>query len=374
MSAKTPGLPAETLRRLRAIKLRALVQAQWAVDGPTGSLPGGATLHDAAGGRVFVLIDDGAVTGFGAGLAWAQAALSKRDSGDRGRDGGAGAGAGWNELHVLVERSPGGLAADAGLVAAGVVARRAAQFLDNITTWVVDGRSVTPAEPTPPDVEGSIPAWAGPLVDILLDHGVEPVAEHGILKGEVAGLEVARAVNDGFGPRLAVGVGRRDQETRAQLRPGEPVDVALEDVVRVVRQWRRPGVRSHPANLLARPRWLRANLAAEPGLVGAATLHSVADPAPVVPGLARSLQAPRPAGLAGERDGGEPLVVVCSTGIDVDLVPAAADYRLADGRDAALVLVVPEGDDHPLTRRLAGRLRRPAELRAVSRAEVGLPA
>lgn len=59
------------------------------------------------------------------------------------------------------------------------------------------------------------------------------------------------------------------------------------------------------------------------------------------------------------------MVVVCSTGIDVDLVPAAADVRLTDGRQARLILAVPEADDHPLIRDLAGALAEPAEIVAI---------
>jgi hypothetical protein len=74
------------------------------------------------------------------------------------------------------------------------------------------------------------------------------------------------------------------------------------------------------------------------------------------------LRQPAPAPAGGVDLSGRPIVVVCSTGIDVDLVPAAADARLSDGRDARLVLVVPEGDDHPVTHALAAALADPAEV------------
>jgi hypothetical protein len=60
-------------------------------------------------------------------------------------------------------------------------------------------------------------------------------------------------------------------------------------------------------------------------------------------------------------------VVVFSVGIDLDLVPAAADARLALDPDARLLLVVPERDEHPTTRALASSLRAPAEIVTVSR-------
>ena len=57
------------------------------------------------------------------------------------------------------------------------------------------------------------------------------------------------------------------------------------------------------------------------------------------------------------------MVVVCSAGIDLDLVPFAADARDAlGGPDARLLLAVPERDDHPVTRELAARLAVPAEV------------
>ncbi|MGH9164992.1 MAG: hypothetical protein ACRDZW_05695, partial [Acidimicrobiales bacterium] len=55
-------------------------------------------------------------------------------------------------------------------------------------------------------------------------------------------------------------------------------------------------------------------------------------------------------------------VVVCSVGIDLDLVPAAADARLADGRGARLLLALPEPDGHPVTCGLAAALVDPAEI------------
>ena len=61
-------------------------------------------------------------------------------------------------------------------------------------------------------------------------------------------------------------------------------------------------------------------------------------------------------------DTGRPLVVVCSVGIDLDLVPTAADIRSAHDPDARLVLAVPERDDHPVTRALAQLLREPADI------------
>ena len=86
--------------------------------------------------------------------------------------------------------------------------------------------------------------------------------------------------------------------------------------------------------------------------------------APVVE--APDLRTPWPAPATGVDDRGEPLVVVCSVGVDLDLVPAAADARLQDGRDARLVLAVAARDAHAITVALAAALERPADVVAVA--------
>ena len=111
-------------------------------------------------------------------------------------------------------------------------------------------------------------------------------------------------------------------------------------------------------------RWLRAVLCRDPGR------HR---PGHAAPGRGRSPRpnlAERDVALAvGEDHAGDAVVVACSVGIALDLVPTAADGRLAidaaggahaDTPPSQLFLAVPERDDHPGTRRLAARLRDPA--------------
>jgi hypothetical protein len=191
------------------------------------------------------------------------------------------------------------------------------------------------------------------------------VVEFGVLTGEVLGLEVARVIvgEDGEA-RLEVGVGRHDREARHLMRPDQPVEESLADTVELIRRLRRPDAPRHLANTLAGERWLRTVLVNHPDLVGAAHL------APVPPPVAgRELRQSRPVAAAGVDRQDHPVVVVASTGIDLDLIPWAADARLAvaAGIDPLprLVIAVPEGDDHPATRGLVAGLRDPAELVAV---------
>lgn len=285
-------------------------------------------------GAAWVLIDDGVVGRFGAALAWAQ-----RQSA--------------TSLDVIVDGSPS---------APGIVARRAACFSAPPTVWSVAGTSLVAATAAPPlpDPDEEPPSSLTSLLDA---HGLEVIWEHGVLRGEVLGLEVARTV----GSSLQVGVGRHDRSARVEMRPGESVSSALTEAASAVRALRRPGAPRHPANTLARSRWLRAMLVRSPATYGFEHLEAVAPPLPWFD-LPEAGAAPC---LGVSAETGAPVVVVCSVGVDLDLVPTAADCRLlyADrvGPHAELWLVVPDGDDLPVTRSLAGLLSSPARVMTVRR-------
>jgi len=244
----------------------------------------------------------------------------------------------------------------------GLLARRAALFADSPVVWQVDGTALVRAEPEPLAPPPAIDPRVAPFADVLARCGADPVVEHGRLVGEVLGLEVARVVVDDEGAHLQVGVGRFDREAHETVANGPPGEATLRRVVEQVRAARTPGAEHHPLKQLAAARGLRARLLAEPGLVGADHLLPLA--APVEP---PDLKTPWPSPATGIGIGGEPMVVVCSVGIDLDLVPAAAEARLAAFGDAParLVLAVPERDVHPVTVDLARLLAVPAEVVAI---------
>jgi hypothetical protein len=257
---------------------------------------------------------------------------------------------GARQLDLIVDGAPEPLAA--------AVARRATTFATPVHIWRVDGRQLLAVQPAPFSPPPPIPPEVATFADVLWAHGAEPVVEFGVLTGEVLGLEVARVVVDNGVARLEVGVGRHDREAQRLLFPERPVEESLAQAVTTVRRMRTADAPPHLANRLAGERWLRSVVIARPQLVGA--VHLV--PAP--PPLPRAdLLQPLPAPAAGVDQNDRAVLVVCSTGIDPNLVPAAADARLADGRsDCRLILVVPEGDDHPITRALAANLRQPADV------------
>jgi hypothetical protein len=320
-----------TRSSLLAAKLGALVRAHWADAAPTrADYPGGSGLVD--GDVAWVLIEGDPLKAFGSALVWASRL-------------------GASTVHLLVEER------------SGVLARRATCFTDAPTVWAVAGAEVTAVEADPPAHQPTAPA-APELAELLVDADLEVVVEDGIVRGEVNGLEVARIVHGTSttgvpldAPLLEVGVGHADRELTAMLHGGlSPVD-QLARVTEIVRAQRRPGAERHPLNQLAPERWLRAILVRDPARIGLSRLRSIG---PAVP--RPNLRDTSVAMALGEDAQGRPVVVACSVGVDLDLVPSAADARLMVDPDARLLMVVPERDAHPVTRSLAARLVRPGEI------------
>ncbi|MGH9186172.1 MAG: hypothetical protein ACRD0U_10225, partial [Acidimicrobiales bacterium] len=224
--------------------------------------------------------------------------------------------------------------------------------------WRIDGRRLEPARPAPFPAPSTPAPEALASSSMLTDLGAEVVIEHGVVTGQILGLVIARVVLDDRGmARLEVGVGRHDREAFALIHGDQPNRDAVADVADAVRRVRHAGGPEHPLRHLAAGAWLRDVVVAKPDLAGAVTLDRIEGPAP-----RNSLKDVVPAAAAGQAADGQPLVVVCSVGVDVDLVPWAADARAGHDASARLVLVVPERDDHALTRALARTLREPAQV------------
>jgi hypothetical protein len=296
------------------------------MDAQSGTFPSGATLLN-RDGRAWVLVEQPDERSLGGVLAWA---LQQ----------------GARSLDLLLDQAGPGVV--------GAMARRAGAFVTSIRVWEVSERDLIEGTATPLSPSDPLPVEAAHLADAIRAAGAEPVFEFGVLTAEVLGLEVARLVGD----RLEVGVGSQDREARRLMYPDQSPAEALAETVELIRGLRRAGAPRHLANTLASERWLRAVLIAHPELVGAARL---APAPPPIPGA--GLRQSRPIPAAGVDTDGRPMVVMCSTGIDLDVVPAAADARLADGRlGVRLRIAVPEGDDHRATRALAADLRELAEI------------
>lgn len=309
------ALSAEQRARLLQVKLAALVRDQWGEgDLDLGPFPGGAVARRGTAG--WVLAEERGDRSLGGALAWA-----KRN--------------GVEDLHVLATTG------------AGTLARQATAFEPQPEVWTVDERTLTPAVADPLPAAGVPDERALAFAPVLAEGGAKPWVEHdGTVVGEVLGLEVARVV-DG---ELEVGVGKHDREAHHELlNQGQSVD----DVRRVVDEVRARRVdERHPLSRVSLERWLAEALTANPEWMGAAALER--RPSLV---LRDDLRDRAPAPVVG--DG---VVGVCSVGLDPELVPLAADLRALYDDSADLVLVVPEGDDHPSMRSLAAMLRNPARV------------
>jgi hypothetical protein len=305
--------------RLRAVKLRALVRDH-GVDvaaAEPGDFAGGAAL--VIDSTAWVLAEITPARALGPALAW----TLRR---------------GCTQLNLL---APAG--ADTG-----TLARRAAEIIIPVHVWEVHDRDIRPAAvaplPTPPVIPESHRAFA----DLITAAGATVVEEHGVLAGEVDGLEVCRVVDDPHSGvmRLEVGVGAHDREAFQMVHGDRPTLDALRDVVAAVSEHRREGARQHPFNVLAAERAVRAKLQRDPHLVGASSVRAVAPPVPR-PNIKDNV----PCVAVAIIDGVEHTMVI-SHGVDLDLVPFSIDARRVTGITPTIAVVRPR-DRLPVQQLLA---------------------
>lgn len=225
----------------------------------------------------------------------------------------------------------------------GSIARRVGYFTLGmqrpiVRAWAVDGATATKADPTLVTQAPDIPSRELALAGVIAGSGATPVDDYGLLVAEVSGLEIGRVVDFGQGPIIEVGVGEADREMAHAVHSDASPAEGLSRVMSSVLVHRRAGSH-HPLARIGRERWLRSTLIDDPGIIGAAEL--VALP-PLVPRDGLNLASP--AAAAGSDSSGQPIVVVSMIGIDLDLLPEAADYRERHKPDARLVVTVPERD------------------------------
>ena len=240
----------------------------------------------------------------------------------------------------------------------GLVARRARHFARKTTIWTyVDNLLVTQA-PSPHEPNQVVAAKHERFASLIADCGVDVVREHGVLSGEVLGLEVCRVVDDASDPdgvRLEIGVGVHDRETFRLVHGAVATGEQLMDVARTVAGIRNDPAAQHPLARLALERRLRSRLLASPHLVDASRL-AAAEP----PVVRTNVKDSVPCVAIGERANGSPLVVVCTAIADLNVVAFGADARDRLSTDAELVVTSLPGNVTPSIRRLGEMLQRPA--------------
>ena len=343
--------PDDTDRRSRllGVKLRALVAAhlgRGSLDVELSSFPHGAALvvDDAA----WVLVDGPAAGSLGGALAWAI------------RNGAT-------SLDLVAE-------ADTGLLA-----RRARRLSFPVRVWFAEERTLLPAVPEPLAPPPPAPSEHLELIAVIHEAGATPNVEHAVVFGEVRGLEVCRVVDQPTmghiaeldvdtaafaasgafdGVQLEVGVGVNDREAFRLLHGDIPTPEALAVVVDAVARHRSAQAPQHPLNRLGQERYLRWELEQDPERIGLASV------VPAEPPLPRpNLKDPVPCVATGVAPDGATRAVVCSVGIDVDLVGFVADVQAMS--DAPVVVALRERDAVPITHELLAALATPVDIRTV---------
>jgi len=246
---------------------------------------------------------------------------------------------------------------------AGELARISAHFDFAIEVFEVDAAGVArvavPKDATKIEVSVADEMFA----DFIKSAGAEVVREHGVISGEVCGLEVCRVVRatsasdlDGAGEsELEIGVGAHDRETFKLLHGRTATVESLRKVIAEVAARRAVGAQVHPLNQLARERMLRHYVCLSPQLVGAKSLQ------PAQPPIARTnLKDVVPCCAVGVSLTGEKMVVIFNVGVDPDVVSFGADARGQINASADLVFAMPTRDIVPAVEQIAQMLRRPA--------------
>ncbi|MEZ5322217.1 MAG: hypothetical protein R2698_09120 [Microthrixaceae bacterium] len=224
------------------------------------------------------------------------------------------------------------------------------------------------SEPADPTIESAVASVRAAGFD------VEWIDEWGVRRVELRGLEVARVVRGARGPtgtaphaqRLEVGVGRVDREIASMAVGTRPDEEVLVRAVELVDRVRRPGAPPHPLRDLVPARWLRATLLGDPTVVGATDLSPIGTTVRF-----DGLREIQPAAAAGTALDGAPLVVVCTAGVDLDVVPLALDtaasFDQAGGHHAPATLVIcgPSRSLLDATRIVAAAADRPIRFEAL---------
>ena len=262
----------------------------------------------------------------------------------------------------------------------GDLARIAAHFDFAIEIFAVDESGVARLA-SPASVERlEVSVDDEMFVEFIKSAGAEVVREHGVVAGEVCGLEVCRVVHgvgnnasavDGavgavgadtageFGEagesELEIGVGAHDRETFKLLHGKTATTESLRKVIVEVAARRAVGAQVHPLNQLARERMLRHYVCQSPQLVGAKSLQ-LAQP----PRVRTNMKDTVPCCAVGVSMNGEKMVVIFSVGVDPDVVSYGADARGQINGAAELVFAMPTRDIVPAVERVAQLLRRPA--------------
>jgi hypothetical protein len=313
----------ERRSRLLSIKLRALVREHLglAVD-PEGTSEsfalGAAFVTDK---EIWVLIDGDASRSLGAVLAW----TSRFEM----------------PVNLVVENH------------SRLLARRAELFDADVTVWHAHEKTLLPALPEPWAPIAVAKESHRAFIDVINAVGADAVVEHGVVIGEVRGLEMCRVVDDNTTgiARLEVGMGVNDREAFAMVHGELPTEQAMRNVIEAVAVHREPGANAHPFNQFGAERLHRWRALQEPALIGFTHLEPTDPPLPRT-----NLKDAVPCAAIGVTLDGDRAAAVFVNGVDIDIVPFAVDVASHLGA-TSVVIAARERDITPSIQRMAQKAK-----------------
>ena len=218
----------------------------------------------------------------------------------------------------------------------GLLARRASLFDVDISVWHVDDHTITRAIAEPHIVSASATDAHLSFVDIIESSGADALVEHGVVVGEVRGLEMCRVVDDVTtgDVRLEVGMGRHDREAFTMIHGELPTAQAMRQVIDAVLPHRTEGADSHPFNQFGVERLSRWKAIKDPSSIGFSTL-APADP----PVLRTNVKDSVPCIAIGLTGAKRLSTAVFVHGVDLDCVSFAVDAASRLGTQDVTIVV-----------------------------------
>ena len=220
----------------------------------------------------------------------------------------------------------------------------------DITIWIAEGKELVKHPHITPYQRIRVPEKARKLGAVLEKFDCRLLEEHGILRAEVHGLEVARVVQveDGLF-EINVGVGEYDQSAHNTLNGTAGIERNLEEVIATVRKFRSKQGAPHPLNRVLRSRWLMSEAVSNPDILGLEQLDFLESLLPSHGALRNE-----PCSAIGRKDESVTLVLA-ATGMDLSLVPQAGG-QIRRHKPDSLIFLLPERDQHPAIFRQAQHL------------------
>jgi len=234
---------------------------------------------------------------------------------------------------------------------------QATGLLSEFTFWVIDEDELIPHPKSETEEELENLEVNPTIASLLQTNGCDVVRDHGVTKGVIKGLEVARIVEGSDNEsNIQIGVGHYDQEAHKLVDRKESPSEKLARVASEVLQYRNKEAQPHPLNRIARPKWLISEIITSPEILGIEEARHLS-----APDTTKAITETTPAAALGTV-GNKVVLIIASVGVDLKAVPIAAGLSTTTEPDE-IWMVLPEKDKHPALMRQAEHLKTPVHFK-----------